>query len=54
MIIYKVHSPSLVHARSQEELESVFAGALCYTDMTGASVKHIPSGFLLDVISDKL
>jgi hypothetical protein len=27
---------SLVHARSQEELQAVFAGALCYTDLTGA------------------
>jgi hypothetical protein len=37
VIIYHGHSPSLVRARSQEELEVVFAGALCYIDLTGAS-----------------
>jgi hypothetical protein len=37
VIIYKGHSPSLVRSRSQEELEVVFAGALCYTGLTGAS-----------------
>jgi hypothetical protein len=35
VIIYKGHSPSLVHARSQEVLEVVFAGALCYIGLTG-------------------
>jgi hypothetical protein len=35
VIIYKGHSPRLVRARSQEELEVVFAGALCYTGLTG-------------------
>jgi hypothetical protein len=37
VIIYKGYSPSLVRARSQDELEVVFAGALCYTGLTGAS-----------------
>jgi hypothetical protein len=37
MIIYQSYSPSLDRARSQEELEVVFAGALCYTSLTGAS-----------------
>jgi hypothetical protein len=35
VIIYKGYSPSLVRARSQEVLEVVFAGALCYTGLTG-------------------
>jgi hypothetical protein len=35
VIIYKGHSPSLVPARSQEVLDVVFAGALCYTGLTG-------------------
>jgi hypothetical protein len=35
VIIYKGHSPSLVRARSQEVLEVVFAGALCYTGLIG-------------------
>jgi hypothetical protein len=35
VIIYKDHLPSLVHARSQEVLEVVFEGALCYTGLTG-------------------
>jgi hypothetical protein len=35
VIIYKGHSPILVRARSQEELEVVFAGALCYTGLIG-------------------
>jgi hypothetical protein len=34
VIIYKGHSPSLVRARSQEELEVVFACTLCYTGLT--------------------
>jgi hypothetical protein len=34
VIIYKGHSPSSVRARSQEVLEVVFAGALCYTGLT--------------------
>jgi hypothetical protein len=33
--IYKGHSPSLVRARSQEVLGVIFAGALCYTGLTG-------------------
>jgi hypothetical protein len=33
VIIYKGHSPSSVCARSQEVLEVVFAGALCYTGL---------------------
>jgi hypothetical protein len=37
VIIYKGHSPSLVRARSQEVLELVFAGALCYTGLTGVT-----------------
>jgi hypothetical protein len=37
VIIYKGQSPSLVRARSQEVLEVVFAGALCYTDLTGGA-----------------
>jgi hypothetical protein len=36
VIIYQSYSPSLVCARSQEEIEFVFAGTLCYTDLTGA------------------
>jgi hypothetical protein len=36
LIIYKGHSPSLVRARSQEEIEVVFACALCYTGLIGA------------------
>jgi hypothetical protein len=36
VIIYQGHSPSLVRARSQEELEIVFAGAMCYTGLRGA------------------
>jgi hypothetical protein len=36
VIIYQGHSPSLVRARSQEELEVVLLGALCYTSLTGA------------------
>jgi hypothetical protein len=36
VIIYQGHSPSLVHVRSQEELEAIFAGALSYTGLTGA------------------
>jgi hypothetical protein len=35
VIIYKGYSPSLVRTRSQEVLEVVFAGALCYTGLTG-------------------
>jgi hypothetical protein len=35
VINYKGHSPSLMHARSQEVLEVVFAGVLCYTGLTG-------------------
>jgi hypothetical protein len=35
VIIYKGHTPSLVRARSQEVLEVVFAGVLCYTGLTG-------------------
>jgi hypothetical protein len=35
VIIYKGYSPRLVRARSQEVLEVVFAGALCYTGLTG-------------------
>jgi hypothetical protein len=35
VIIYKGHSPSMVSAGSQEELEVVFAGALCYTCLIG-------------------
>jgi hypothetical protein len=34
VIIYKGHSPSLVRARSQEVLEVISAGALCYTGLT--------------------
>jgi hypothetical protein len=37
VIVYKVYSPSLVRARSQEVLEVFFAGALCYTGLTGVS-----------------
>jgi hypothetical protein len=36
VIIYQGHSPCLVRVRCQEELEAIFAGALCYTDLTGA------------------
>jgi hypothetical protein len=35
VIIYKGYSPSLVRARSQEVLEVVFVGALCYTGLIG-------------------
>jgi hypothetical protein len=35
VFIYKGHTPSLVCARSQEVLEGVFAGVLCYTGLTG-------------------
>jgi hypothetical protein len=35
VIIYKGHTPSSVRARSQEVLEVVFAGVLCYTVLTG-------------------
>jgi hypothetical protein len=35
VIIYKGHTLSSVHARSQEVLEVVFAGVLCYTGLTG-------------------
>jgi hypothetical protein len=35
VIIYKGYSPSLVRARSQEVIEVVFSGALCYTGLTG-------------------
>jgi hypothetical protein len=34
VIIYKGHTPSSVHARSQEVLGVVFAGVLCYTGLT--------------------
>jgi hypothetical protein len=34
-IIYKGHTPSSVRARSQEVIEFVFAGVLCYTGLTG-------------------
>jgi hypothetical protein len=34
VIIYKGHSPSLVRARSQEVLEVISTGALCYTGLT--------------------
>jgi hypothetical protein len=37
VIIYQGHSPSLVRARSQAEIEAIFAGALCYTGLTGAN-----------------
>jgi hypothetical protein len=37
VIIYQGYLPRLVRARSQEELEVVFAGAQCDTDLTGAS-----------------
>jgi hypothetical protein len=37
VIIYQGHSPSLVRARSQEELEAVFVGYLWVTDLTGAT-----------------
>jgi hypothetical protein len=36
-IIYKGHTLSLVRARSQEVLEVVFAGSLCYTGLTGGA-----------------
>jgi hypothetical protein len=36
VIIYQGYSSSLIRATSQEELEVVFAGALCYTGLTGA------------------
>jgi hypothetical protein len=35
VIIYKGYSPSLVRVRSEEVLEVIFAGALCYTGLTG-------------------
>jgi hypothetical protein len=35
VIIYKGHTLSLVRARSQEVLEVVFAGSLCYTGLAG-------------------
>jgi hypothetical protein len=35
VFIYKGHTQSSVHARSQEVLEVVFAGVLCYTGLTG-------------------
>jgi hypothetical protein len=37
VIIYKGHTLSLVRARSQEVLEVVFAGSLCYTGLTGVA-----------------
>jgi hypothetical protein len=36
VIIYKGHTLSSVRSRSQEVLEVVFAGVLCYTGLTGA------------------
>jgi hypothetical protein len=36
VINYRGHSPSLVRAKSQEELEVIFADALCYTSLIGA------------------
>jgi alcohol dehydrogenase YqhD (iron-dependent ADH family) len=36
VIIYQGHSPSLVRARSQEEIEAIFAGTLCYNGLTSA------------------
>jgi hypothetical protein len=41
VIIYKGHSTSLSHARSQKELEVVFAGALCYTGLTGDTLESL-------------
>jgi hypothetical protein len=35
VIIYKDYSPSVVCARSQEVLEVIFVGALCYIGLTG-------------------
>jgi hypothetical protein len=35
VFINKGYTPSSVRARSQEVLEVVFAGALCYTGLTG-------------------
>jgi uncharacterized membrane protein HdeD (DUF308 family) len=35
VFVYKGHTPSSVRARSQEVLEGVFAGVLCYTGLTG-------------------
>jgi hypothetical protein len=35
VIIYKGHTLSSVRARSQEVLEVIFVGALCYTGLTG-------------------
>jgi hypothetical protein len=35
VIIYQGHPPSLVRARSQEDLEVVFAGSLWLTGLTG-------------------
>jgi hypothetical protein len=40
VIIYKGHSPSVVRARTQEVLEAIFAGALCYTSLTGEA-RHL-------------
>jgi hypothetical protein len=37
VIIYKGHTLSLIRARSQEVLEVVFAGSLCYTGLTGVT-----------------
>jgi hypothetical protein len=37
VFIYKGHTPSSVRARSQEVLEVVFAGVLCYTGLTGVT-----------------
>jgi hypothetical protein len=36
VIIYQGLSPSLIRVRSEKELEDIFAGALCYTGLTGA------------------
>jgi hypothetical protein len=35
VFIYKGHTPSSARARSQEVLEVIFAGVLCYTGLTG-------------------
>jgi hypothetical protein len=37
VIIYKGHTPSSVRARSQEVIEVVFAGVLCYTGLTSVT-----------------
>jgi hypothetical protein len=37
VIIYKGRTLSSVRARSQEVLEVVFAGVLCYTGLTGVT-----------------